>query len=575
MEIKLLLGDCLEKLKELSDNSVDSLVTDPPAGISFMGKSWDDDKGGRDHWISWLSEVMRECNRVLKPGGHGLVWSIPRTSHWTALALEDAGFEIRDVVSHIFGSGFPKSLDISKAIDKKFGAEREVVGIKTYPTQPNGRSNIKQGYAPGMTEGTAVGNFISNPSTDQAKQWSGFGTALKPACEFWWLVRKPISENTIVDNVLRWGTGGINVDGCRISLRNGEQTHGSGSVHNSETTYTMGRFSSLVERKGLPNLKSSQGRFPAHLIHDGSEEVLAGFPNNTGANGTKEGKYQASNNVNFGGGYVAEQQRDKGSAARFFKKCQLNNQDHICNNINAYNVAKFFIIFLATTESTAITDVEDLEKEQLGQVVKSAGIECGLCEILIVQGLVKVKSLVSRNEGLAVSLDSIGNFKNSILKQNLVLVVEEWVNTGTIPTTQSLLTLFGSVLLATVENINLVEKEKVVVGNDQVLETNSRIKYTAKASKRDRDEGLPEGVRSSHPTVKATSLMRYLCKLITPPGGTVLDPFMGSGSTGKAAKLEGFNFIGIEKELEYFEIAKARIENAQESGENPDQLSLV
>lgn len=110
----LLNGDCLEMLKELPDNSVDSLVTDPPAGISFMGKAWDDDKGGRDQWIAWLSDVMKECSRVLKPGAHALVWAIPRTSHWTTTAVENAGFEIRDVMTHLFGSGFPKSRDLFK-----------------------------------------------------------------------------------------------------------------------------------------------------------------------------------------------------------------------------------------------------------------------------------------------------------------------------------------------------------------------------------------------------------------------------------------------------------------------------
>lgn len=124
----LINADCLAALKDIEDNSIDALITDPPAGISFMGKSWDDDKGGRKQWISWLTEVMTECYRAMKPGAHGLVWAIPRTSHWTATALEDAGFEIRDVVTHLFGSGFPKSLDISKAIDKAAGAEKRICG---------------------------------------------------------------------------------------------------------------------------------------------------------------------------------------------------------------------------------------------------------------------------------------------------------------------------------------------------------------------------------------------------------------------------------------------------------------
>ncbi|MGL4898614.1 MAG: DNA methyltransferase, partial [Shewanella sp.] len=131
-EFSIKHGDCLGELRLLGADSVDALVTDPPAGISFMGKEWDSHKGGRDQWIAWLTEVMRECMRVLKPGAHGLVWAIPRTSHWTATALENAGFEVRDVITHHFGSGFPKSLDISKAIDKAAGAERKNLGIRVY-----------------------------------------------------------------------------------------------------------------------------------------------------------------------------------------------------------------------------------------------------------------------------------------------------------------------------------------------------------------------------------------------------------------------------------------------------------
>ena len=137
----LLQGDCIEVMRTMPDNSVDSLVTDPPAGISFMGKEWDDNKGGRDKWIAWLTEVMKEAYRVMKPGAHGLVWALPRTSHWTGMALENAGFEVRDRVAHIFGNGFPKSQNVGKAIDKSNNAEREVIGI--YKT-PDGRDYTKE-----------------------------------------------------------------------------------------------------------------------------------------------------------------------------------------------------------------------------------------------------------------------------------------------------------------------------------------------------------------------------------------------------------------------------------------------
>ena len=157
----LIYGDCQHKLKDFADDSFDALITDPPAGISFMAKHWDKDKGGRVHWIAWMQSVMQDCLRVLKPGAHGLVWALPRTSHWTATALENARFEIRDSMVHIFGSGFPKSL------------------------------NLREGK----------------------------GTALKPAHENWILVRKPLGEKTVARNVLEHGTGALNIDASRISFK--------------------------------------------------------------------------------------------------------------------------------------------------------------------------------------------------------------------------------------------------------------------------------------------------------------------------------------------------------------------
>jgi len=195
-------GDCLELMADISGNSIDAMVTDPPAGIGFMGKSWDSDKGGSDEWIRWMEQIMLECLRVLKPGGHALVWAIPRTSHWTASALDNAGFEIRDVITHLFGSGFPKSHNISKAIDKAAGIEREIVGPKK---DVNGRTKAIEnwslkggkphsGRCMSEAKTKCSDNFETRPATPEAKQWDGWGTALKPAAEFWILCRKPQSE---------------------------------------------------------------------------------------------------------------------------------------------------------------------------------------------------------------------------------------------------------------------------------------------------------------------------------------------------------------------------------------------
>ena len=350
--INLLNGDCLEQMKTLPDNSVDSIVTDPPYGISFMAKRWDYDVPKVDVW--------KEAMRVLKPGGHALIACGTRTQHRMVCNIEDAGFEIRDVVSWIYGSGFPKSLNVSKAIDKAAGAERELVER----TRPDGKKTGKtcSGFVGGATSPELKRS--DEPATEAAKQWDGWGTALKPSCEFFTLARKPLSEKTVAANVLKWGTGGINIDGCRVEagdeLKSGTYQRGKGA----ESSMNCAKDGSMEKEF---KYDGSKGRFPANLIHDGSQEVLDLFP-----------------------------ETNKDSAARFF--------------------------------------------------------------------------------------------------------------------------------------------------------------YCPKASKKDRDEG------NTHPTVKPTALMAYLCRLITPTGGVVLDPYMGSGSTGKAAVQEGFSFVGCELDEEYYKIAKARIQ---------------
>ena len=374
MSNTLLLGDCLDKLKELPDNSIDSIVTDPPYGLirnkkggsgsasinlnnpagGFMGQKWDSDVPSVEIWA--------ECFRVLKPGGHLLAFAGTRTQHRMATRIEDAGFEIRDMIAWCYGSGFPKSLDVSKAIDKAAGAEPIDLGIS-----PNWRESKRDREKNGSMEvrGENAGR-ITAPATPEAQQWSGWGTALKPALEPITVARKPLI-GTVAANVMEHGTGGLNIDGCRV----GSQIEPS-------------------------------GRWPANLIHDGSEEVLAAFPANAGAAAPVKGTEASMASV---GTVTGKRDRvpgafhsDTGSAARFF--------------------------------------------------------------------------------------------------------------------------------------------------------------YCPKTSKRERGEG------NSHPTVKPVALMRYLCRLVTPPGGLVLDPFMGSGSTGIAALKEGFDFVGIEMDPSYMDIAKLRIESS-------------
>jgi hypothetical protein len=215
MCVKVFNDDCLNVLREMPDNSVDSIVTDPPYGISFMAKKWDYDVPS--------VEVWKEALRVLKPGGHALIACGTRTQHRMVCNIEDAGFEIRDVVSWIYGSGFPKSLNISKAIDKAAGAERKLGARKASARDCKRADGWER---PHHLDHNHASKFESEPATEAAKQWDGWGTALKPACEFFTLCRKPLSEKTVATNVLKWGTGGINIDGCRVGT-NGETRKGS------------------------------------------------------------------------------------------------------------------------------------------------------------------------------------------------------------------------------------------------------------------------------------------------------------------------------------------------------------
>jgi len=368
------LGDCLDVLRTMEDASVDAVVTDPPYGLAFMGKRWDYDVPSEDIW--------RECLRVLKPGGHLLAFAGTRTQHQMAVRIEDAGFEIRDMIAWVYGSGFPKSLDVSKAIDKAAGAEREVVGPNRF-AHLNGKENTNCYGEASRPDETA-------PATPEAQQWQGWGTALKPALEPITVARKPFA-GTVAANVLAHGTGGLNVDGCRVGVESTKRTCNG-----------VGQSSSFdMAASGEHRVNGSDaGRWPANLIHDGSEEVVGLFPI------TSTGKLSPYQQQTMQGACYGKQPDfrnaqstgDTGSAARFF--------------------------------------------------------------------------------------------------------------------------------------------------------------YCAKASKADRDQ------ENRHPTVKPTDLMRYLCRLVTPAGGLVLDPFTGSGSTGKAAILEGFRFIGIEREPDYLTIAEARIRAA-------------
>jgi DNA modification methylase len=252
---KIYNEDCRDTMKRMDDNSIDSIVTDPPYELGFMGKKWD------NSGIAYNVELWEECLRVLKPGGYLLAFGGTRTSHRMVCAIEDAGFEIRDSILWLYGSGFPKNMDISKQIDKEAGNERIVIGKRTDGRYATQGTDIRSGNFVGGKDKIDIG-IITEPASDDSKQWQGFGTALKPAHEPICVARKPISEKTVAENVLKYGTGGINIDGCRIETDEDQRrsTKGGDNGLNGSSTFRI-RERKIEEQK-------TQGRFPANIILD-------------------------------------------------------------------------------------------------------------------------------------------------------------------------------------------------------------------------------------------------------------------------------------------------------------------
>lgn len=398
--------DCLDGLKLLGENSVDAIVTDPPYGLSFMGRRWDYDVPSVETWA--------ECLRVLKPGGYLLAFAGTRTQHRMAVRIEDAGFEIRDLIAWVYGSGFPKSLDVSKAVDRAAGARQN-------PTRPGVVARDGEVFSNWDTGGSETRPRYDLPATEAGAQWQGWGTALKPALEPITVARKPL-DGTVAENVRRWGVGGLNIDGCRV-------TGSDNAVRWSAPR--GGIWATDSQAKGVLE-ENLAGRWPANLIHDGSDEVLAAFPQAPGqlAKASTSGTLRAGQNTYSAmsrGSTGQEPRGDAGNASRFFYCAKASRQD--------------------------------------------------------------------RDEGLS-----------------------------------------------------LFQAQTVGDGPPAVAE-NPRLRNTIER-------------RNTHPTVKPTALMCHLVRLVTPAGGLVVDPFAGSGSTGKAAALEGFQFLGFEREPDFAEIANARIDAA-------------
>lgn len=314
---KTIHGLCIDVLKNIESDSIDSIVTDPPYGISFMGKKWDYDVPSIEDW--------KECLRVLKPGGHLLSFAGTRTQHRMAVNIEDAGFEIRDMISWVYGSGFPKSHNISKAIDKKAGAEREVVGHDI----EKAKKQTGQSGTNSLNDRKGNDGVVTASSTPEAQQWNGWGTALKPACEPITVARKPLSEKTIVENVLKHGTGGINIDECRVETDE-EIGRDNRNIKNSPLTPKDGWNENSM--KGLDSRGKQDGRWPANFIHDGSDEVKELFPDKKGWSSQKHNYFNP-----YGGNALNESEtkrdgihqgyNDNGSAARFFYSAKASKKE--------------------------------------------------------------------------------------------------------------------------------------------------------------------------------------------------------------------------------------------------------
>jgi len=520
--MKLITGDSLEKLKGLPENSVDSIVTDPPYGLSFMGKKWDYDVPSKELWV--------EAMRVLKPGGHLLSFAGSRTYHRMAVNIEDAGFEIRDQIMWVYGSGFPKSHNIGKAVDKLQGNEREKVGERKQRANSE-NSNIKMNASSSDVEVVTKGN----------SPYEGWGTALKPAHEPIVVARKPLSESTIAKNVLEWGTGGINIDGCRVSLQDGEDTKRKVGGH--KTSYIGGEMKKNFDIENQSD--RDLGRFPANFLHDGSDEVVGLFPD-TKANDSKrtrtvKGSFGMPNDQ-------TPEYADSGSAARYFYCAKASKKDR---NEGLDGILSIMVQYEVWNEKNTTKQVEKVQllvgtDKSAQKVTGVYGIEnkngtewntvlFGNCTMEKFLGVNKSTTKTTTN---SITTSEILNWLAHLLTNEYTLDVNcEWMDGGN-------LVAFANEYNTLTTIIN--EKMASALGvKNVVLGTQLKISV---------NEGS-----NFHSTVKPTSLMQYLVRLVTPKGGTVLDPFMGSGSTGKACALEGFNFIGIDLDPEYVKIAEARI----------------
>jgi len=534
MNNKIHCADCLEEMKKMEENSIDSIVTDPPYGLSFMGKKWDYDVPSVEIW--------KECLRVLKPGGYLLSFAGTRTQHRMAVNIEDAGFEIRDMIAWVYSSGFPKSHAIGKAIDKLQGNEREVLGLKQYAGPSGNNRNF------------GVGNDDESDTkridTKGNSPYEGWGTALKPALEPITVARKPF-KGTVANNVLKWGTGGINIEKSRVPTQDDEvrkQKILAGEV-------VCNAF--CDKHKSYPSSLSDILSFSLSQLHDFYQHIFSEL-----------GSYNISyTNLLHNLGEID------------YKNCkQLLDVPYDCGRfeerVNEYVRGN-------QQFQGSQSDCPTLSR-LYGEFVR--------CQEDVSPNIFPLNSDVQVD--ILRFLNSLKNNQQNDNNLHLVFVL--------------VLCAYSLLVNNNLHNHYTTCKNKSKGrfpanfchdGSDEVVdcfpENSQRFFYVPKASKKDRNEGC-EGLenrlggsleggndkrngkdspqlkltKNNHPTVKPTKLMQYLVRLVTPKDGICLDPFMGSGSTGKACVAEGFDFIGIELDEQYCEIAKARIKHAEKLKES-------
>lgn len=631
-------GDCIEEMKKLEPNSVDAIITDPPYGLEFMGKSWDKFKdakniaGGTSHgtpfnrqedrampsfhqlsnldklsFQEFTKEWAKEALRVLKPGGYLLSFGGTRTYHRMTCGIEDAGFEIRDCIGWVFGSGFPKSLNVSKSIDKMKGLKREV--LEERRTIPNSSSwETDKGML-------AVGeqNFdVTLPNSPEAKEWEGWGTALKPAWESICVARKPLSEKNVALNVLKWGTGGINIDESRIGTKGGTK-HEEGEKEYNNEIYGKGLYKEFG--KEIPNL----GRFPANIIFEcicdeliegetigkdlpednsksNAESQIYGFAKYE--NMYKSGKHyqdkilthtnpncpcymldeqsgiskssdairynnqkQTSMNSPIYGvynDYEGKGFNDKGGASRFFYVAKASKSERI---LDSYVTIKFI-------KSELLNKLWQEENTELVELLKKVILEWGINNFNIV--------ISGENIMVQCHKDSLSIIKMEINKTTelkILNLLQLWSIKGSTQTV-NLKTDNGLKNVQNAANGNQLQKNSGILqrkGGFVITDVANAI-YELLLKINNKKE---EQAYSNHPTHKPIKLIEYLIKLVSCEGSVILDPFLGSGTTAIACIKTNRNFIGIEKESDYIKIAEARINAWREKIEKENKINKI